>query len=638
MKIKKLLAGVAAAALTVTSLAVVNVSADDVTKTYNLVGEKGKIKFTYENSVNIRGGIAPYEGWVDEEGNEAEEYLFKNTGELYFTYAAADDGLVELYHGDLNVDAATIAAEADINAKYLSKVTVGKGLYIEVTGLNAKGNTVVAKANAKVENGKELINVLKKGDDKKILDGWDLDLIDMVLVKSIKVKEDFEVNIGDYKLNSSGLACKVCPGGDLKASIDNWEGWKLSAWWAPVTGETYKTGGRNVTVGMPYGFGGVLDDTHTLVINGGNLNYKDFGYNTLRWINDNIEQNKGAVLRINFMTPAQSSALNAIIGTGSDSYITDTDIGAGEWDVPVLTPGHSSSTTVTEEDIAIAVNIKNTSRLQLTGNINTEDKNNMYVDFDWDKLVQNSAATIAGNVDSIHFRVLNTANVRNNLEPTGANYVGIKSIQILVPDQTTIPGGNTNWESKVVTVTDENSGVGAELTNKALTGNGGTIIKATGTLTTNKLTYDVKLLDKDGNFVQPAGDVTLTLPIPKDMQGLAIKNNVVTHYKHDGGSEQLAIINKDTYKTDNYVKIVTSSFSGFEIEFENTDAATTEPEETKAPETQAPVTTEAPVTSDVAGNVGGQTGDKTTPATGFAIAIVPAAIAAAAAVVAKKRK
>lgn len=637
MKIKKLLAGVLAASLAATSLAVVNVSAEDTTKTYNLVGEEGKIKFTYEMSVNFRGGIAPYKGWVDEEGTEAEDYLFNKTGVISFSYAG-DNGTLTIYHGDSTVTQDTIDREKAINDTYLSKVKTGNGMTIEVTGVDAKGNVVVSKAKTEVKDGKEKFTILKEGDWGKIVGEHDLDLIEMVKVRSMKLTEEFEVKTGQY-IVGNGLGCIVCPGEGLTDAINQGEGWKLTSYWANVTGSKSSTGGRNVIVTVPYGFGGEKDTAHKIVINGGDLEYLDFGYNTLRWINDNIEQNKGATLRINFMTPAQSNALD-LIGVGNtDSYITDTDINKGDWDVPVLTPGKDTTPgTVTEQDIAIAVNLKNTSKLQAATNINTTDKNNMYADFDWDKLVQNSVSTVAGNVDSIHFRVLDTANVKNNLKPTGKNFVGIKSIQIIIPDQATIPGGNTAWEDEVVTVNDENSGVGAELTNKALTGNGGTIIKATGTLTTNKLTYEVKLLDKDGKAVQPAGDVTLTLPIPQDMQGRTI--NKVTHYKGDGSSEQLDVINKDTYLTDKFVKVVTSSFSGFEIEFDDTTA--TEAPATEAPTTEAPATeapaTEAPAeTTAAAGDVNNGGNDKNIP-TGFAIALVPAAIAAAGVVVAKKRK
>ena len=338
-----------------------------------------------------------------------------------------------------------------------------------------------------------------------------------------------------------------------------------------------------------------------------------------RWVNDNIVQNKGAKLRINFMTPGQLQ--DAIQGGNISTY--PTEIGGA-----VLNPGSSSTTTA--NDITIGVNLKNTTKLQQTTNIKDYS-----AEFDWDTLVQASTATVSGNVDSIAFRIQNTENVRNTIADKDL-HVGIRSIEIILPDQSTVAP-----VEEVIEVEDPVSGVKASGTAATIRGNGGAILQAIGKLTSSNLTYEVKLLDKDSNAVQPAGEVTLTLPIPKDNQGKTIKGGTVAHGLSNGTVENLPIVNIDTYKTDGFVKVVTKSFSPFTITFATfgmdfeDDETTTETEATTTePVTEEATTTEAPAQTGSTNN-GGE--DKNV-GTGVVLAVVPAAIAAAAVVISKKRK
>ena len=296
----------------------------------------------------------------------------------------------------------------------------------------------------------------------------------------------------------------------------------------------------------------------------------------------------------------------------------------------VLDPDSSSSSSTM--DIMIGVNLKNTTKLQQAANIN-----NYVAEFDWDTLVQNSSATVSGNVDSIAIRVNDDSNnVKNNLVDSKTGKLAIRSIEIVIPEQSTVAPVD-----EVIEVEDPVSGVKASGTAATIRGNGGAILQAIGKLTSSNLTYEVKLLDKDSNAVQPAGEVTLTLPIPKDNQGKTIKGGTVAHGLSNGTVENLPIVNIDTYKTDGFVKVVTKSFSPFTItfatfgmDFEDEETTTETEATTTEPVTEEATTTEAPAQTGSTNN-GGE--DKNV-GTGVVLAVVPAAIAAAAVVISKKRK
>ncbi len=327
------------------------------------------------------------------------------------------------------------------------------------------------------------------------------------------------------------------------------------------------------------------------------------------------------------MTPSQ---LKDAITSGNITTYPTLDQDWAKWDGnTVLIPESSSSSSTM--DIMIGVNLQNTTKLQQATNIN-----NYVAEFDWDTLVHNSASTVSGNVDSIAIRVNEKSNNVNDNIADKDGKLAIRSIEIVIPEQTA-----TAPVDEVIEVEDPVSGVKASGTAATIRGNGGAILQAIGKLTSSNLTYEVKLLDKDSNAVQPAGEVTLTLPIPKDNQGKTIKGGTVAHGLSNGTVENLPIVNIDTYKTDGFVKVVTKSFSPFTItfatfgmDFEDEETTTETEATTTEPVTEEATTTEAPAQTGSTNN-GGE--DKNV-GTGVVLAVVPAAIAAAAVVISKKRK
>lgn len=614
MKIKKLLAGVTAAALTATSLAVVNVSAADKTATYSFVKNYNNLTFTYENELVARSNVDLTE-------------LFAVTTEKNYEFSLAIKG----------VDVSGLPESDQWIGQWspeLKKLSYVGDCIVSVTGKNAETNaveTVTTKAK-KNDDGNLEFRAVGKDSEVKFLEPNDLDVARFKVITKVKITQNFKTANLEYSV-PDGKIKFIFSGKGEGTTADDAGLKELFTRDVSVTSyknNPYTAGGAKTIFDTAYG----LEDTTGI-----------FGdttgstpVNLLKWANDIIGYNKGVKLRFTFAGVTESTGE----GLGwLDNWKYPTDNGNSPWYV-----GGDSTTSAAANDMVLVVN-GNSSNLLRQEVVMSKSGNDYVAEFDWDTVMKASPTTVAGHVTSIAFALngsdptfLNEIKGDNydNIKQKDGEYAVLKQIDIVVPEQSGQPSGDSEWDKTVVTVKDENSGVGAELTNKALTGNGGTIIKATGTLTTNKLTYEVKLLDKDGKAVQPAGDVTLTLPIPQDMQGRTI--NKVTHYKGDGSSEQLDVINKDTYLTDKFVKVVTSSFSGFEIEFDDTTA--TEAPATEAPTTEAPATeapaTEAPAeTTAAAGDVNNGGNDKNIP-TGFAIALVPAAIAAAGVVVAKKRK
>lgn len=603
MSMKKIIASAAAAALTVSSLAVVGVSAEATTKTFNFVGKTGKMKISYTQTASFLGGVEPRDLFTQADPNYTFDY-------------ALSLSLADGYKTD-NLDA--------VNG-ILAKVKKGDGATITITGTNIQNRTITAKATARSSewgaNGEvkwnyEGFRVRENGDGLGLkLESYDLDITDFDTIKSITVSETFSVDTDGYYVpaNVGGIVVNNSLGRTIGADLTNY--------WCSYTSESKENNGRVISVGNAYAFEGGYDEKIVIsaAANGVPESHAyGLGFNTLRWVNDNIVQNKGAKLRINFMTPGQLQ--DAIQGGNISTY--PTEIGGA-----VLNPGSSSTTTA--NDITIGVNLKNTTKLQQTTNIKDYS-----AEFDWDTLVQASTATVSGNVDSIAFRIQNTENVRNTIADKDL-HVGIRSIEIILPDQSTVAP-----VEEVIEVEDPVSGVKASGTAATIRGNGGAILQAIGKLTSSNLTYEVKLLDKDSNAVQPAGEVTLTLPIPKDNQGKTIKGGTVAHGLSNGTVENLPIVNIDTYKTDGFVKVVTKSFSPFTItfatfgmNFEDEETTTETEATTTEPVTEEATTTEAPAQTGSTNN-GGE--DKNV-GTGVVLAVVPAAIAAAAVVISKKRK
>lgn len=610
MSMKKIIASAAAAALTVSSLAVVGVSAAPTTKTFNFVGRTGDMTISYSNTVGFRGGYDRED--IFQLTDPAAVYEFDYT--LGFS---VKDG----YKKD---------NEADV-AKFVKAVTTGSGTVITVTGTNGAGRTVSSKATAKIVKDKddkpvkETFTVRWEGDtDGVTLQKHELDLTNMVTITSISVSNEFKVNTGNYAVPEGVANIKVGNNlvlEDRKLDLSDNGSYK----------STSKDGdGAVISTGTIYTFEGIAGQKYPVLDNNGvwdvGIEGISLGHNLLRWTNDNIVQNKGAKLRINFMTPSQ---LKDAITSGNITTYPTLDDDWAKWDGnTVLIPESSSSSSTM--DIMIGVNLQNTTKLQQATNIN-----NYVAEFDWDTLVHNSASTVSGNVDSIAIRVNEKSNNVNYNIADKDGKLAIRSIEIVIPEQTA-----TAPVDEVIEVEDPVSGVKASGTAATIRGNGGAILQAIGKLTSSNLTYEVKLLDKDSNAVQPAGEVTLTLPIPKDNQGKTIKGGTVAHGLSNGTVENLPIVNIDTYKTDGFVKVVTKSFSPFTITFATfgmdfeDDETTTETEATTTePVTEEVTTTEAPAQT---GSTNG--GEDKNVGTGVVLAVVPAAIAAAAVVISKKRK
>lgn len=610
MSMKKIIASAAAAALTVSSLAVVGVSAAPTTKTFNFVGRTGDMTISYSNTVGFRGGYDRED--IFQLTDPAAVYEFDYT--LGFS---VKDG----YKKD---------NEADV-ANLVKAVTTGSGTVITVTGTNGAGRTVSSKATAKIVKDKddkpvkETFTVRWEGDtDGVTLQKHELDLTNMVTITSISVSNEFKVNTDNYAVPEGVANIKVGNNlvlEDRKLDLSDNGSYK----------STSKDGdGAVISTGTIYTFEGIAGQKSPVLDYNGvwdaGIEGISLGHNLLRWTNDNIVQNKGAKLRINFMTPSQ---LKDAITSGNITTYPTLDQDWAKWDGnTVLIPESSSSSSTM--DIMIGVNLQNTTKLQQATNIN-----NYVAEFDWDTLVHNSASTVSGNVDSIAIRVNEKSNNVNDNIADKDGKLAIRSIEIVIPEQTA-----TAPVDEVIEVEDPVSGVKASGTAATIRGNGGAILQAIGKLTSSNLTYEVKLLDKDSNAVQPAGEVTLTLPIPKDNQGKTIKGGTVAHGLSNGTVENLPIVNIDTYKTDGFVKVVTKSFSPFTITFATfgmdfeDDETTTETEATTTePVTEEVTTTEAPAQT---GSTNG--GEDKNVGTGVVLAVVPAAIAAAAVVISKKRK
>lgn len=610
MSMKKIIASAAAAALTVSSLAVVGVSAAPTTKTFNFVGKTGDMTISYSNTVGFRGGYDRED--IFQLTDPAAVYEFDYT--LGFS---VKDG----YKKD---------NEADV-ANLVKAVTTGSGTVITVTGTNGAGRTVSSKATAKIVKDKddkpvkETFTVRWEGDtDGVTLQKHELDLTNMVTITSISVSNEFKVNTGNYAVPEGVANIKVGNNlvlEDRKLDLSDNGSYK----------STSKDGdGAVISTGTIYTFEGIERQKSPVLDNNGvwdaGIEGISLGHNLLRWTNDNIVQNKGAKLRINFMTPSQ---LKDAITSGNITTYPTLDQDWAKWDGnTVLIPESSSSSSTM--DIMIGVNLQNTTKLQQATNIN-----NYVAEFDWDTLVHNSASTVSGNVDSIAIRVNEKSNNVNDNIADKDGKLAIRSIEIVIPEQTA-----TAPVDEVIEVEDPVSGVKASGTAATIRGNGGAILQAIGKLTSSNLTYEVKLLDKDSNAVQPAGEVTLTLPIPKDNQGKTIKGGTVAHGLSNGTVENLPIVNIDTYKTDGFVKVVTKSFSPFTItfatfgmDFEDEETTTETEATTTEPVTEEATTTEAPAQT---GPTNG--GEDKNVGTGVVLAVVPAAIAAAAVVISKKRK
>ncbi|MCM1062287.1 MAG: hypothetical protein NC452_18670 [Eubacterium sp.] len=612
MNMKKLIAGVAATALTATSLAVVNVSAADTTKTFNFVGSAGSMTVTYEQTVSFRGGIEPSEVFTKTAAGYKDSYSFDYDLKLSMKSGYKDDNL-----GDAN--------------NIMATVKTGSGTKFTVVGYNEiTEKDVTSRATAKVSDDKTK-ETIRVANDEVVLPGDMIDLTDMDLIKSITVSNTFNINTKGVYVPEG--ACNLSVKNNIGLVVDD-----LLNGSGSYKSEKGEGDGKLLTTNAIFTFEGAEGDKTLVVDNANGWNEArqygtSLGHNLLRWTNDNIVQNRGAKLRITFMKPDE---LKAAIESNNQTYPTLPYDWAKWQGNLVLEPVASDSEY--GSDIFIGVNLQNTSRLQQGAKIE-----NYVAEFDWDTLVQNSASTVSGNVDSIAIRVRNTQNVVDNLTTGGTagsdGYydIAIKQIDIVIPDQTTVPAPTTSDATRILTAGSSDNFVKVIGTDATIFGNGAQELSVENNITNNSVSYSLKLTDANGAYCQPAGELTLQLSIPSDFQGLNLTSDTVKHTCNDGSVEDLKIQNMDTYKTDKYVVVKTSKFSSFEFGFE------TEATETEAPveeTTTAAETTEAPAeetTAAPAGATSGNATDKNAP-TGVVLAVVPAAIAAAAVVISKKRK
>ena len=590
MNMKKLMAGVVASALAVTSLATVGVSAADETKTFNFIGTTGSMTITYSQTVRFRNAI------------DREDVFDLDNPEYSFSY-------------DINVSNAS-GYKDDLTklSGYLKGTKTSRGTTISVTGTKndkEKDYSATVSATTKVGETSESFRVRYEDDDfGALLKSNDLDLSNFDTIDTIKLTSTIYVNTNEIYAPVGVVLIDVKNTLDLEdtTATDAINAASRSSY----TSEKGETSALKLVADQIYTFEGADGATVKILDNNGSWNDSIYGislgHNLLRWTNDNIVQNRGAKLRINFMTPTEYK--EGLESGGITSYPT-VDQEWSHWQgTNVLVPEEASGNIDVGNDVFIGVNLQNTTKLQQAANIVDYS-----VEFDWDKLVQNSVSTVSGNVDSIAFRLNGKS---QNVQSLGGD-IAVKSIEIVVPDQATVAG---TPESTELTLTS--NGVSATASVATITGNGGKELIVNGAVTATSVSYELKLLDANGNYVQPAGEVTLKLNIPEKVT--KVTSDKVKHTCNDGTVEELTIENYATCMSDGYVRVKTSKFSTFEFEVETEeDQVQTEATTTEAP---AATTTEAPAADN---------NTNSNPGTGVALAVIPAIVAAAGVVISKKR-
>lgn len=626
MKIKKLLASVTAAALTATSLAVVNVSAADKTATYSFIYDTNYLTFTYTNDLYARSGINLEDLFGEGETLTEKEYSFDLKAEI---------------------DPSGVKGYQDWMHWALERISYVGNMRIEIKGKNKETDNIeTVYCLAQNKDGHKWFRVLGDASSEKFIypDKGDLDVSRFKVITDVKITQDLKTDyIGNYTITENTLKYKLHGEavGSTDASGINDLFAKVVETKSYKNNQVYNVGGQYLEFDKAYAFEDAKVDLS------GDAGYKPVTekedgsvVSLLKWANDNIGYSVGTKIKLVFAASDSAGGGDDIGWFGSHP----TDTGTDPWYV-----SDAASSSAQAFDAVMVVNGRSSNQLRQEV-VMTKVGNDYVAEFDWDTIMAASPTTVTGHVTSIAFALNGGALAKGN-HVVGDNYYNIvnkdgtatlKQIDIVVPEgQSSLPtddnkGGdaaNNDTERQQLKSVDSNTGAGVRVvsTNSAL--NGGTI-EFTYDISANGFFYNIKLIDANGISIQPKGDLTIELYIPKTLQGRTLKVTELDHISADGTKSKDAILNLDTYKTDNFLKIKVNKLSNIG----GSDLFEEEPEVTE-PEATQPEATEAPTTSDdVAGNVGGQTGDKTTPATGFAIAIVPAALAAAAAVVAKKRK
>lgn len=624
MSMKKLIAGIAAASLAVTSLAAVNVSAADESIVFDFTTEKNTITFNFEQTVTYVQAALVANVFGSQAGKVEIGYDFQDYGTKSASY--------------------TIPASlvADMNTLFGTGVrTPNPETTVTVTGTNNNDEALTVSATTTTDNGavdpyialrftaSETLNGDGEAVGATLKDGH-LDLTDFKTVKSVTFKSTITMETGALKINPDAIFFALKPVfttsgpniGSTPVALGLGE-WDLAKWWVDYTVKSETDGSKRpiINKGDIYAFEGngsdftLIDNANGAQVGATTVTAHSIGYNLLRWTNDHIILNKGAKLRLYFMTPAQAQA--AVSKGQVQAYPTQPSAGN------VLEPGAITSSSTATYDIMMGVNLANTTKLQKAVNIV-----DYVAEFDWDELVQASTYTTSGNVDSIAFRVNGASpNVTNTF---GAGPLVLDKIEIVIPDQTNIPGGYVDPDERVISVTAGSGDYIVKVTGpfSAIYGKGDDV-KVDNQITSDKLSYHCYVYN-NGELSNLSGEVTLQLSVPSRVaSGLT----EIKHTFNDGGSEMLAIQNASTYKTDGYIIVKTSKFSGFEIPLEPEES-----EETTTPEPEADPTTEPenePSNGDT--NGGANEPDKNAP-TGVVLFAVPAIAAAAGVIVFKKRK
>lgn len=635
MKMKKLLAGVAAAALTVTSLAVVNVSADAVKEVKSFVNQTNTLKFTASETLTARSGL------------DLNAVLPTTTSNSYtFNAIWFQEMSEDIWGGKVEHDGQIKITVTGILGKF-TKETDENGEEV-VTKIESTDVSETISATTKNYTFK----TLGLNSKKLFIDSDELDVRRFAQITRIEISAPFKTaaknSEGKYvKLNGTNVDFKV---GFTMTSTSDDTGYQQM--FKTFDGEQRTLNGstKNDHLGSNtlYFEANKVISFEALENTYATGTDPDKTINLLKWANDTIGQSKGAKVKFNFILPSNTSG-GGIEVLGS----ADSGDSGNPWAVSSGADGKYSA-----YDMVLVVNGGTSNKLRqevmLDLDYSTGNLGGVSATFDWDTVVAASTGTVSGNVDSISFLVNSFGDNMWSLATDNSSWVEVvpgvwrmsyidkiylSSITIEVPDQATIPGGNVSQETEKqqLKAVDSQSGAGVRVVSTDSALNNGTI-EFTYDISTNGFFYNIKLND-NGTSVQPKGDLTIELYIPKALQGRTLKVTELDHISSDGTTSKDAILNLDTYKTDNFLKIKVNKLSnigGTDL-FEEEETTTEAPETTtEAPETttEAPATTtEAPATTAAPAPAGDKNAN-----TGVAIAIVPAVIAAAGVIISKKRK
>ncbi|MDE6580226.1 MAG: hypothetical protein K2K41_06800, partial [Ruminiclostridium sp.] len=243
----------------------------------------------------------------------------------------------------------------------------------------------------------------------------------------------------------------------------------------------------------------------------------------------------------------------------------------------------------------------------ITASMITDDEGNVYL------------SACDGNTNNLY--LLNVEFTDEYDEMFDEHYEGINAAARKIGD-----AGDGVWpmllttaESALVTETDEATGI--TVTYTFIAEGVGLSVKVLDSSDTT-VSYDIELVDADGENVDPDGKVVVEIPVP---EGMDAENAAVYVLNEDGTYTKV-----DAELVDGVFVFTTTELGVYAVSTEKLDEVeppVTTPEET-TPEETAPETTPDETTGDPT--------DENKP-TGIVIAIVPAVVSAAAVMVTKRR-